>query len=126
MVGTIVLSPIDAASQQAVVGSVQLVVVARAQAPRDAAVQHCCECLGSEHPDFELEKSARSVVQFEGGVYVCIYVCMHVCMCLCIYVCVYVYMYVCMCVPLSLIYSKVWNQLGKVANPARGHLDRDN
>ena len=33
--------------------------------PRDAAVQHCRECLGSSHPDFELEGSARSVVQFD-------------------------------------------------------------
>ena len=37
------------------VGSVQRVVVARARAPRDAAVQHCLEYLGSWHPDFELE-----------------------------------------------------------------------
>ena len=55
--------PIDAASQEAVVGSAQRVVVARARAPRDAAVQHCLY-LGFEHPDFELEGSARSVVQF--------------------------------------------------------------
>ena len=48
------------------VGSVQRVVVARAWAPRDAAVLYCLEYLGSEHPDFELEGSARSVVQFEG------------------------------------------------------------
>ena len=40
VVGAIVLSPTDAASQEAVVGSAQLVVVARAGAPRDAAVQH--------------------------------------------------------------------------------------
>ena len=66
MVGAIVLSPIDAASQDPVVGSAQRVVVARARAPRDAAVQHCLEYLGSQHPDFELEGSARSVVQFEG------------------------------------------------------------
>ena len=65
MVGTIVLWPTDAASQEAVVGSEQRVVVARARAPRDAAVQHCLE-YGSEHSDFELEGSARSVVQFEG------------------------------------------------------------
>ena len=62
VVGTIVLSAIDAASQEAVLGSVQRVVVVRARAPRDAAVQHCLEYLGSEHPDFELEGSARSVV----------------------------------------------------------------
>ena len=64
MVGSIVLSPTDAASQKTVVGSVQRVVVARVRAPRDAVVQHCLEYLGSEHPDFELEGSARSVVQF--------------------------------------------------------------
>ena len=66
MVGAFVLSPTDAASQEAVVGSAQSVVVARARAPRDASVQHCLEYLGSEHPGFELEGSARSVVQFEG------------------------------------------------------------
>ena len=65
MVGAIVLSPTDAASQEPVVGSAQRVVVARARAPRDAAVQHCLECLRSEHPEVELEGSARSVVQFE-------------------------------------------------------------
>ena len=66
MVGAIVISPTDAASQEAVVGSAQRVVVARARAPRDAAVQHCLEYLDSEFPGFELEGSARSVVQFEG------------------------------------------------------------
>ena len=40
--------------------------MARARAPRDAAAQHCHEYLGSYHPDFELEGSARAVVQFEG------------------------------------------------------------
>ena len=39
--------PTDAASQKPVVGSAQRVVVARARAPRDAAVQHCLEYLGS-------------------------------------------------------------------------------
>ena len=53
-------------SQEPVVGSAQGVVVARARAPRGAAVQYCLERLGSQHPDFELERSARSVVQFEG------------------------------------------------------------
>ena len=48
------------------VGLAQRVVVARARAPRDAAVQHCHEYLDSEHPEFELEGTARSVVQFEG------------------------------------------------------------
>ena len=67
MVGAIVLSPNNAASQEPVVGSAQRVVVAPARAPRDAAVQHCLEYLGSEHPDFEFEESARSVVQFEGA-----------------------------------------------------------
>ena len=66
VVDTIVLSSTDAASQKAVVGSAQRVVVARARAPRDAVVQHCPEYLGSEHQEFELEESARSVVQFEG------------------------------------------------------------
>ena len=66
MVGAIVLSPTDAASQEPVVGSAQRVVVACARAPRDAAVQHCLEYVGSKHPDFELEGSARLVVQFEG------------------------------------------------------------
>ena len=65
MVGAIVLSPADTASQKAGVSSAQCVVVARARAPRDAAIQHCLEYLGSQHPDFELEGSARSVVQFE-------------------------------------------------------------
>ena len=66
MVGAVVLSPNDAVNQEALVGSVQRVVVARARAPRDAAVKHCLEYFSSEHPDFELEGSARSVVQFEG------------------------------------------------------------
>ena len=66
MVGAIVLSPTDAASQEPVVGSAQRVVVARARAPRDAAVHHCLEYFVSYHPDFELEGRARSVVQFEG------------------------------------------------------------
>ena len=62
----IVLLPTDAASQEPVVGSAQCVVVVRARAPRDAAVQHCLEYVGSERPEFVLEGSARSVVQFEG------------------------------------------------------------
>ena len=44
----------------------QRVVMARARTPRDAAVQHCFEYLGSEHPDSELGGSVRSVVQFES------------------------------------------------------------
>ena len=67
MVSAFVLSPTDAASQEAVVGSAQRVVVARARAPRDAAVQHCLEYLDSLHLDFELEGSARSVVPFESA-----------------------------------------------------------
>ena len=66
MVGAIVLSPTDAASEEAAVSSAQHVLVARAWAPRDAAVQHCLEYFDSDHPDFELEGSARSVVQFES------------------------------------------------------------
>ena len=46
VVGAIVLPPTDAASQDPVVGSAQRVVVARARALRDAAVQHCLEYLG--------------------------------------------------------------------------------
>ena len=56
--------PTNATSEDGVVCSAQRVVVERARAPRDAAVQqHCLEYLGSEHPDFELEGSARSVIQ---------------------------------------------------------------
>ena len=39
MVGAIVISPTDAASQEAVVGSAQRVVLTRARVPHDAAVQ---------------------------------------------------------------------------------------
>ena len=66
MVDTIALSPTDAGSQEARVDSVQRLVVARARALRAAVAQHCLEYLGCEHPDFELKRSARSVVQFEG------------------------------------------------------------
>ena len=52
----------DAARQEAVVDSVQPVVVARTRTPHDAAVQHCLECLGSEHSDFELDGSAWLVL----------------------------------------------------------------
>ena len=61
----IVILTIVSASQETVVGSAQRVVVARARAPRDAAVQNCLEYLGSYYPFFELGESARSVVQFE-------------------------------------------------------------
>ena len=47
MVGAIVLTPTEAASQKSVVGPTQPVVVARVRAPRDAAVKHCIENLGS-------------------------------------------------------------------------------
>ena len=47
VVGTIVLAPTDAASQEDVVGSAQRAVVARARARRHAAVQHCLEYLSS-------------------------------------------------------------------------------
>ena len=66
LVCAIVLLPTDAASQEAVVGSAQRVVVARARAPRDLVGKHCLEYLSSEHPNFELEGSARSIVLFEG------------------------------------------------------------
>ena len=60
VVGAIVLSPTDASGREAVVGSAQRVVVARARDPRHAAVKHCLEYLGSYHPDFDLEGSTRS------------------------------------------------------------------
>ena len=55
----IVISPTDAAILETVVNSAQRVVVVRARTPRDAAVQHCLEYLGSKHPDLELEGSVR-------------------------------------------------------------------
>ena len=51
-----------------------------------------------------------------SSVYVCMYLCIHV------NVCMYVYMYVCM---YGHTYSKK-DQPGKVANPARGQLNREN
>ena len=54
MVGAIVFSSTDAASHEAVVGSAQRVVVARARVPHDAAAQHCLEYLDSLHPEFTL------------------------------------------------------------------------
>ena len=65
VVGASVLSPTNAASQEAVVCLEQR-IVARARAPCYAIVQYYLEYLGSQHPGFELERSARSVVQFEG------------------------------------------------------------
>ena len=47
VVGAIMLLSTDAASQEPVVGSAQRVVLARARALRDTAVQHCLEYLGS-------------------------------------------------------------------------------
>ena len=52
MVCANVLSPTDAASQEAVMGSAQLVVVARARASCDSAVQHCLEFVVSDHQYF--------------------------------------------------------------------------
>ena len=46
-VEAVALSSTDEASQEAVVGSAQRVVAARARTSRDAAVQHCLEYLGS-------------------------------------------------------------------------------
>ena len=62
----IVVSPTNAASQEAVVGSAQRVVGERARAPCDAAVKYCLEYIGPKHLEFELEGRTRSVVQFEG------------------------------------------------------------
>ena len=59
MVGAIFLSPTDAATQEPVVGSAQRVAVTRAGDLRDAVVKHRLEYLGTGHPDFELEGSAR-------------------------------------------------------------------
>ena len=66
MIGAVVPLSTDAASQEAVMGSAQRILLARAQAPRDAAAQHCLEYLGPEHLDLELDGRARSVVQLEG------------------------------------------------------------
>ena len=46
MVGALVLSPTDAASQEPVVGSVQRVVVVRARAPLDHTHYWCVESTG--------------------------------------------------------------------------------
>ena len=66
MVGALVISPTDGASEEAVVGSAPRVVVSRARAPRNAALQHFLEYLGFYHSDFEHKRNARSTVQFEG------------------------------------------------------------
>ena len=51
MVGALVLSPTDAASQEPMVGSAQCVVVARARAPRDAAAQYP---VGAQSPESDV------------------------------------------------------------------------
>ena len=66
MVGQEAFLSCDAASQEAVVGSAQRVVVTRARAPRDTAVQHCLGYFGFQHLDLEMDGGARSVVQIEG------------------------------------------------------------
>ena len=66
MVGAVGLSLTNILWQEAGVDSAQGVVVVQARAPRFAAVQHYYEYLGPLHPEFELEGSARSVVQIEG------------------------------------------------------------
>ena len=66
VVGASVLSPSDAARPEAVVGSAQRVVVTRARASRDTAVQHCLDYFGFQPTDLEFERGARLVVQFEG------------------------------------------------------------
>ena len=63
MVGAIVLSPTDAASQEPVVDSAQRVVVAYARAPRDAAVQQCLEYLGSR-PDSHTQLASNLTLPF--------------------------------------------------------------
>ena len=64
MVGAIVLSPIDAASEE--VSLAEPVMVPRVRGPPDAAVNICLEYFDSYHPEFKLERSARSVVQVKG------------------------------------------------------------
>ena len=56
--------------------------------------------------------------------YVCMYVCMYVFMYVCMYVCMFDCMLACMYVCIVIIYSKSLDQPGKVANPARGQLNR--
>ena len=46
-------------------GSAQRFGVARAPAPRDAAVQHCLEYFGFEHLDFELKGSEK--IRFQNA-----------------------------------------------------------
>ena len=70
-----VISPTDTAGEIAVWGSAQRVVMARARAPYDAAVQLCLEYIGPQHTYLELEGSARSVAQFESKRRICIRSC---------------------------------------------------
>lgn len=60
---TSVRFPSDAAGQQAVVGSRQRIVVARAWISHDAVVKQCSKYFGFQHPDFELDGSARLVIK---------------------------------------------------------------
>ena len=52
---------INKRSQEAVMGWAQPVVVTRARAPRDAAVQHFLEYFGSEHPELSEVRGERWV-----------------------------------------------------------------
>ena len=59
--------PSDAADQEAVLGSAQRVVVARTRASCDAAVKHCLEYFGFQHPDLKLEMgSSDSAIYFSS------------------------------------------------------------
>ena len=66
MVGAIVISPTDTSSQEAVVGSAQRVVGARARAPRDAAVHHFVEYLESQCSEFALDGGTGLIARFES------------------------------------------------------------
>ena len=65
MVGASAFLSSDAAGQEAVAGSAQRVVVARARAPRDTAVQHCLEYFGFQHPD-KIPSSSRLSIMYES------------------------------------------------------------
>ena len=63
----IVLSPTDATSQEAVLGSAQSVVVERARAPSDTAPYSIVSSTSALSIwVFELKGSAQSIVQFKG------------------------------------------------------------
>ena len=52
---------------------------------------------------------------------------MYICMYVCIYVCMYVFMYVCLFVCMYGHHiEQSMDQASKVANPARGQLNREN